>query len=49
MTDTTVPLVFAGAVAKDSGLRMLAVYRHCPAFTDNFHVIPHSRPCSANE
>ena len=49
MTDATVPLVFAGAVAKDSGLRMLAVYRHCPAFTDNFHVIPQSRPCSANE
>ncbi|KDX37134.1 hypothetical protein AD26_4871, partial [Escherichia coli 2-156-04_S4_C3] len=36
-------------VAKDPGLRMLAVYRHCPAFTDNFHVIPHNRPCSANE
>ena len=39
MTDATVPLVFAGAVAKDPGPRMLAVYRHCSAFTDNFHVI----------
>lgn len=39
----------AGAVSKNAGSRMLTVYRYCPAFTDNSHVIPQSRPCSAND
>ncbi|MBZ7496283.1 hypothetical protein FMJ37_27520 [Klebsiella michiganensis] len=43
------PLVSASAESNNAGGRMLTVNRHRPAFTDNFHVIPQSRPCSAND
>lgn len=39
MIDVIVLLIFFGVVAKDSGFRMLAVYRYCFAFIDNFYVI----------
>ena len=31
------PLILPGADAKQPGLRMLAVYRHCLTFADDFH------------
>ena len=37
MADTAGPLIFPGTEVKQPGLRMLAVYRHCLTFADDFH------------
>jgi hypothetical protein len=37
VADAAGPFIFAGTEAKQPGLWMLAVYRHCLTLTDNFH------------
>ncbi|GAS11232.1 hypothetical protein NGUA26_02805 [Salmonella enterica] len=37
VTETAGPRIFPGTEAKQTGFRVPAVYRHCPAFADNFH------------